>query len=152
MTLLGRLDKSGSIYRVRTYRRMHCSRIVSNARGFPPTILNRSLISPTPVKFHAEFILGYRTRLEINYYLFLNCVGCCCGTPRGCCWVVWAAVVEHHVAVAELCGLLLWNTTWLLLSCVGCCCGAPRGCFRPQPSKINNSLSLRPWMSIHPQC
>ena len=86
-TLLGRLDKRGSIYRVRTYRGIYCWRIVSNARGFPPTILNKSLISPTPVKFRAHFILGYQTRLEVNYYL--------------------------RSLVSERCGLLLWSTTWL---------------------------------------
>jgi hypothetical protein len=86
-TLLRRLDKSGSIYRVRTYRRMYCSRIVSNARSFSPTILNKSPISPTPVKFRAQFILRYQTRLDVNYYV--------------------------RLLVSELCGLLLWSTTWL---------------------------------------
>jgi len=69
----------------------------------PPTILNTFIFSPTPVKFRAHFILGYQTRLEVDYYL--------------------------RLLVSELCGLLLWSTTWLFLNCVGCCCGAARACF-----------------------
>jgi hypothetical protein len=115
--MLGRLDRSGSMYRVRTYRPVDCSRIVSNAWGFPSTILNRSHISPTPVKFHAQFILGYQTRLEVNYYLRLL-VSELCGL------LLWGTTL-----LSELCGLLLWSTTWLFLNCVGCCCGTPRGCF-----------------------